>query len=109
MGRKKLPSPKGSNYKRPCATCCVPCFGVRCRKCSERVKLDLRTIATKRAGPRNPEWGSGENGKFAVVLTKPVPPSSSWWIEKDFAAAMQRELPRMLAATVSGNAPNVIE
>jgi hypothetical protein len=127
MGRKKLENPKGHNYQRPCATCQKPCYGRLCRACSFaaipmtvrmgeknrglfRKPLDLRRVPTKRQGPRNVEWGSGENGKFAVVITKPIPPTTSWWIEKDFPAALQRELPRMLAAAVSGNQlPNIIE
>jgi hypothetical protein len=117
---------------RPCATCGKPCHGQHCRRCGfnatplaarmgeknrglVRTPLlakiaDLRQVSTKRNGARNPEWGSGENGKFAVVITRPIPPSTSWWTEKDFPAALQRELPRMLAAAVSGNQlPNIIE
>jgi hypothetical protein len=93
------------NKTTPCFRCKQPAYGDHCRACS----FIVSPVAHRKAMNRNPEWGSGENGRFAVVLTKAVPPSSSWWLEKDFSAALQRELPRMLAATVSGNAPNVIE
>ena len=76
---------------------------------------DLRRIGTKRNGARNPEWGSGENGKFAVVLTKPEYPTSSWWVTEkpgdrvEFVKSYTEQLPRMMSVKVSGNQlPNTV-
>jgi hypothetical protein len=69
--------------------CGKPCWGARCR-------------------PHALAFGV-LNYKTGVVITGPSMPTSSWWTEKDFAAAYARELPRLLTVKVSGNErPNVV-
>ncbi len=36
------------------------------------------------------------NATFNPAIRKPKPPTSSWWMERDFAAAYEREKPRLL-------------
>jgi hypothetical protein len=93
------------NKTTPCQRCQKPAYGDHCRPCS----FIVAPVAHRKAMNRNPEWGSGENGRFAVVLTKQEPPANSWWAVKDFKAAFERELPRLLAVKVSGTPVQVIE